>query len=175
VYIHFSHSRHILSGGCLLIQVNTVFLLCQRHLVIMLQEFQNKPEIQRVQKLCIGLNASVVPTSNRNCGFKIRFIWCQALMFYTVVHFPGLFISQWYLFPVLTKALCHITEVVSGPLVTALEQRKAANIKRCEELVREKQKLITLKSHSWCNFVDVSSSKYAILFTIWYSVINLNF
>jgi len=51
-YIHFLHSRHILSGGCLCIQVNTVLLLCQRHLVIVLQEFQNKQEIQRVQKLC---------------------------------------------------------------------------------------------------------------------------
>jgi len=53
------------------------------------------------------------------------------------------------LFPVLTKALCHITEVVSGPLVTALEQRKATNVKRYEDLIREKQKLIALKSCSW--------------------------
>ncbi|KDR13286.1 Lys-63-specific deubiquitinase BRCC36 [Zootermopsis nevadensis] len=49
---------------------------------------------------------------------------------------------------VLTKALCHITEVVSGPLVTALEQRKATNVKKYEELLQEKQKLISLKSCS---------------------------
>jgi hypothetical protein len=52
------------------------------------------------------------------------------------------------LFAVLTKALCHITEVVSGPLVTALEQRKAINVKRCDELIREKQTLIGVPSHS---------------------------
>lgn len=49
---------------------------------------------------------------------------------------------------VLTKALCHITEVVSGPLVTALEQRKATNVKRCDELLKEKQTLIALQSRS---------------------------
>jgi hypothetical protein len=174
-YIHFLHSRHILSGGCLCIQVNTVFLLCQRHLVIVLQEFQNKQEIQRVQKLCVSLKASVVPTSMRNCGFKITVIWCQAFMFHTLDHFPGLYISHWYLFPVLTKALCHITEVVSGPLVTALEQRKAANVKRREELIREKKKLIALKSLSWCKSIGVLSFEYVKLFTIQYNEININF
>ncbi|XP_023723134.1 lys-63-specific deubiquitinase BRCC36-like [Cryptotermes secundus] len=49
---------------------------------------------------------------------------------------------------VLTKALCHITEVVSGPLVTSLEQRKATNVKRCDELIKEKQMLIALQSRS---------------------------
>ncbi|XP_067007049.2 lys-63-specific deubiquitinase BRCC36 [Anabrus simplex] len=45
---------------------------------------------------------------------------------------------------VLTKALCHITEVVSGPLVTALEQRRANNIKRCQELASERDSLLAV-------------------------------
>jgi hypothetical protein len=167
-------SAHVLWGGCVCIQVNTVFLPCQRHLGVW-QEFKSKQEIHRVLKWCISLNASVVPTSMRNCGFKVTVTWCQAYIFHTLDHFPGLHISQWYLFSVLTKALCHITELVSGPLVTALEQRKAANVKRSEELIREKQKLIALKSHSWCNFVDVLSSEYVKLFSIQYSEMNLNF
>lgn len=67
---------------------------------------------------------------------------------------------MYHLFPVLTKALCHITEVVSGPLVTALEQRKATNVKRCEELLQEKQKLIALKSRSWCNSSIILAFEY---------------
>lgn len=47
---------------------------------------------------------------------------------------------------VLTQALCHITEVVSGPLVMALEQRKANNQKRCHELLQERENLLNSKS-----------------------------
>ncbi|KAG8233212.1 hypothetical protein J437_LFUL013266 [Ladona fulva] len=42
---------------------------------------------------------------------------------------------------VYTKSLCHIAEVVEGPLLNALEQRHASNLKRCEELMQESQQL----------------------------------
>lgn len=42
---------------------------------------------------------------------------------------------------VYTKSLCHIAEVVEGPLLNALEQRQASNLKRCEELMQESQQL----------------------------------
>ncbi|XP_046989873.1 lys-63-specific deubiquitinase BRCC36-like isoform X1 [Schistocerca americana] len=47
---------------------------------------------------------------------------------------------------VLTHALCRITEAVSGPLLTALEKRITANEKRCQELQREKEALLKLRS-----------------------------
>ncbi|XP_046400408.1 lys-63-specific deubiquitinase BRCC36-like [Ischnura elegans] len=42
---------------------------------------------------------------------------------------------------VYTKSLCHIAEVVQGPLLNALEQRHATNVKRCEELRSEMKHL----------------------------------
>ncbi|XP_071450171.1 lys-63-specific deubiquitinase BRCC36-like [Hetaerina americana] len=42
---------------------------------------------------------------------------------------------------VYTKSLCHIAEVVEGPLLNALEQRHASNLKKCEDLAHEMKQL----------------------------------
>ena len=42
---------------------------------------------------------------------------------------------------VYTKSLCHVMEVLSGPLMTMLENRLEINQIRCQQLLKQKQEL----------------------------------
>lgn len=45
------------------------------------------------------------------------------------------------LLAVFTKSLCHVIEVMCGPLMQALENRLERNERKTEELLREKEEL----------------------------------
>lgn len=58
---------------------------------------------------------------------------------------PTLFVA------VFTKSLCHVMEVLSGPLINTLENRLEINRVRCQQLEKHKEVLLKKLEEMKCN------------------------